>query len=124
MGTYLKVPHCPIWTICSESHFTVLFSAESDERLLAEGSGPRRFDLYYYDGLGCMDDVIRLTLGTRCERFCACTLAYSVLLCVWRCTADLDAPVVEHSLPSPLEQTLRTKWSQAAIDWNGAERLL
>ncbi|KAI8842903.1 hypothetical protein BJ741DRAFT_705024 [Chytriomyces cf. hyalinus JEL632] len=30
VGEYMKTPHLPIFVICSESHFTVLFSVEKD----------------------------------------------------------------------------------------------
>ena len=61
VGTYLKVPRLPIWVVCSESHFSVLFALNKD--LLNNWRAERRFDLYYYDGLGGQGSEIRLTIG-------------------------------------------------------------
>mgnify|MGYP001807174225 CR=1 FL=1 len=53
MGASLKSPSLPVWVVCSESHFTVLFAADKD-------SGARcmrdalPFDLCYYDELANM----------------------------------------------------------------------
>jgi hypothetical protein len=32
--------------------------------------------------------------------------------------------VAEERVPSIIEQTIRTRWPGAAIDWNGSERIL
>lgn len=29
VGDFLKNPECPVWVICSESHYTVLFTDEA-----------------------------------------------------------------------------------------------
>ncbi|CAG0883713.1 unnamed protein product [Darwinula stevensoni] len=57
VGESLKNPILPIWVICSESHFSVLFS------LSARFQDTTSFDLFYYDGLACQDAPIRLTIG-------------------------------------------------------------
>ena len=46
MGQNLKSPELPIWVVCSESHFTVLFSR--DARPMRD---PPPFELLYYDEL-------------------------------------------------------------------------
>ena len=46
VGAYLKSPELPIWVVCSESHFTVLFSADTRPLRAA-----LPFDLLYYDEL-------------------------------------------------------------------------
>ncbi len=46
VGPSLKNPGLPVWVVCSESHFTVLFA--QDGRAL-QGALP--FDLFYYDEL-------------------------------------------------------------------------
>jgi ubiquitin carboxyl-terminal hydrolase MINDY-3/4 len=53
VGNFCKNPIFPIYVLCSESHYTVLFSflETSDE-----------FDVYYYDELGNQTEDIRLTL--------------------------------------------------------------
>ena len=60
MGTYLKTPKCPIWVVCSESHFSVLFSTRLD--LVSDWKAERRFDLFYYDGLARQQEEIKLTI--------------------------------------------------------------
>ncbi|CAG08047.1 unnamed protein product, partial [Tetraodon nigroviridis] len=57
VGAYLKTPRYPIWLLCSESHFSVLFGLQGG--LLA---GQDQFDLYYYDGLARQQEEIRLTV--------------------------------------------------------------
>ncbi|XP_026580330.1 probable ubiquitin carboxyl-terminal hydrolase MINDY-4, partial [Pseudonaja textilis] len=60
VGCYLKTPRFPIWVVCSESHFSVLFCLQKD--LLADWRTERRFDLYYYDGLANQQEEIHLTI--------------------------------------------------------------
>ncbi|XP_020820147.1 putative ubiquitin carboxyl-terminal hydrolase MINDY-4 isoform X3 [Phascolarctos cinereus] len=62
VGCYLKTPRYPIWVVCSESHFSVLFSLQRD--LLSDWKVERIFDLYYYDGLANQQGEIRLTIDT------------------------------------------------------------
>ncbi|NWZ55376.1 MINY4 hydrolase, partial [Haliaeetus albicilla] len=85
VGCYLKTPKYPIWLVCSESHFSVLFSLEKD--LLGDWKTERRFDLYYYDGLANQEEEIRLTVDT-----------------TQMCTEDK-----ENDLTPPLEHCIRTK---------------
>lgn len=61
MGCFLKTPKFPIWVVCSESHFSVLFSLQLE--LLRDWRAERLFDLYYYDGLANQQEQIRLTVG-------------------------------------------------------------
>uniref|UniRef100_K7G631 Ubiquitin carboxyl-terminal hydrolase MINDY n=1 Tax=Pelodiscus sinensis TaxID=13735 RepID=K7G631_PELSI len=100
VGCYLKTPRYPIWVVCSESHFSVLFCLRKD--LLGDWKTERRFDLYYYDGLANQEEEIRLTV-------------------------DTVQPYIEdkeNDLIPPLEHCIRTKWKGAAIDWNGTEPIL
>ncbi|XP_069771024.1 probable ubiquitin carboxyl-terminal hydrolase MINDY-4 [Narcine bancroftii] len=60
VGSFLKTPKFPIWVVCSESHFSVLFCLKKE--LLSDWKIERRFDLYYYDGLANQQDEIRLTI--------------------------------------------------------------
>eukprot|EP00698_Gefionella_okellyi_P018887 TRINITY_DN5716_c0_g1_i1.p1 TRINITY_DN5716_c0_g1~~TRINITY_DN5716_c0_g1_i1.p1 ORF type:complete len:591 (-),score=102.47 TRINITY_DN5716_c0_g1_i1:1106-2878(-) len=88
VGQRLKVPKFPIWVILSESHFTVMFAAQTD--LLLQHAQARtigKFDVYYYDELGNFDDIVKLTLGMRenCTHFlhqliCFC---FYVRSCWW-----------------------------------------
>ncbi|XP_043922680.1 probable ubiquitin carboxyl-terminal hydrolase MINDY-4 [Protopterus annectens] len=100
VGSYMKTPKYPIWVICSESHFSVLFCLRKD--LLNDWKIERKFDLYYYDGLANQQEEIRLTVDT-----------------TQTCITDK-----ENDLTPPLEQCIRTKWKGAAIDWNGTEPIL
>ncbi|NWS56700.1 MINY4 hydrolase, partial [Chunga burmeisteri] len=85
VGCYLKTPKYPIWLVCSESHFSVLFCLEKD--LLDDWKTERRFDLYYYDGLANQEEEIRLTVDT----------------------TQMCAEDKENDLTPPLEHCIRTK---------------
>ncbi|XP_026697412.1 probable ubiquitin carboxyl-terminal hydrolase MINDY-4 [Athene cunicularia] len=100
VGCYLKTPKYPIWLVCSESHFSVLFCLEKD--LLGDWKTERKFDLYYYDGLANQEEEIRLTVDT----------------------TQMCAEDKENDLTPPLEHCIRTKWERAVIDWNGTEPIL
>lgn len=69
VGAYLKTPRYPIWLVCSESHFSVLFGLQRE--LLASQDPSLQFDLYYYDGLANQQEEIRLTV---------CKCAHSVIM--------------------------------------------
>jgi len=98
IGEYYKNPKYPVWIICSESHFTVLFSILQNSFAYS-----KMFDLYYYDGLANQDEVIKLTI-------------------------NLHVPCKESdlvgSLVPPLEHCIRTKWHKASIDWNNTDPIL
>jgi len=94
IGEYYKSPKYPIWVVCSESHFSVMFAKKPPS-----GS---RFDLFYYDGLANQDEEIRLTINT----------------------SEQITPRQSGSLVPPLEHCIRTKWANCAVDWNGSEPIL
>ncbi|XP_058036206.1 probable ubiquitin carboxyl-terminal hydrolase MINDY-4 isoform X2 [Ahaetulla prasina] len=100
VGCYLKTPRFPIWVVCSESHFSVLFCLRKD--LLGDWRTERRFDLYYYDGLANQQEEIRLTIDT----------------------SQLYVENPENDLVSPLEHCIRTKWKGARVIWNGTDPIL
>ncbi|KAM5156845.1 putative ubiquitin carboxyl-terminal hydrolase MINDY-4 [Mantella aurantiaca] len=100
VGSYLKTPKYPIWVVCSESHFSVLFCAKKD--LVSDWRAERRFDLYYYDGLANQQEEIRLTVDTSGNY-----------------VEDED-----NDLVPPLEFCIRTKWKGAVVDWNGTDPIL
>uniref|UniRef100_A0A8C1JNM3 Ubiquitin carboxyl-terminal hydrolase MINDY n=1 Tax=Cyprinus carpio TaxID=7962 RepID=A0A8C1JNM3_CYPCA len=64
VGSHLKTPKFPIWVVCSESHFSVLFCPSED--LATDHCREEEFDLYFYDGLANQQEPIRLTV---CESF-------------------------------------------------------
>lgn len=51
VGEYLKKPALPIWIVCSESHYSILFS--TDFAMVTQNITPssKAFDLIYYDEL-------------------------------------------------------------------------
>ncbi|XP_033127189.1 probable ubiquitin carboxyl-terminal hydrolase MINDY-4 isoform X2 [Anneissia japonica] len=101
VGRYYKTPKYPIWVVCSESHFSVLFCIKKE--LVSDWRVERRFDLYYYDGLARQDEEIRLTIDT---------------------TQVNPTLPSEDDLVPPLELCIRTKWPDAVVSWNGSEPIL
>uniref|UniRef100_A0A5F9CMK1 Ubiquitin carboxyl-terminal hydrolase MINDY n=1 Tax=Oryctolagus cuniculus TaxID=9986 RepID=A0A5F9CMK1_RABIT len=100
VGCFLKTPRFPIWVVCSESHFSVLFSLQPE--LLCDWRAERLFDLYYYDGLANQQEQIRLTVDT-----------------------TQTVPEDTHNdLVPPLELCIRTKWKGALVNWNGSDPIL
>ncbi|XP_030846284.1 probable ubiquitin carboxyl-terminal hydrolase MINDY-4 isoform X1 [Strongylocentrotus purpuratus] len=100
VGTYYKTPRFPIWVVCSESHFSVLFSLKKE--LIGDWRMERHFDLYYYDGLAKQQEEIRLTVDT----------------------TQTCPPADGDDLIPPLEHCIRTKWPEAVVNWNGSEPIL
>ncbi|XP_035304444.1 probable ubiquitin carboxyl-terminal hydrolase MINDY-4 isoform X3 [Cricetulus griseus] len=100
VGCFLKTPRFPIWVVCSESHFSILFSLQPE--LLSDWRTERLFDLYYYDGLANQQEEIRLTVDTTK-------------------TSPEDSC---RDLVPPLELCIRTKWKGASVNWNGSDPIL
>ncbi|XP_039718588.1 putative ubiquitin carboxyl-terminal hydrolase MINDY-4 isoform X3 [Pteropus medius] len=100
VGCFLKTPRFPIWVVCSESHFSVLFSLQPE--LLRDWRTERLFDLYYYDGLANQQEQIRLTVDT-----------------TQTVPEDGDSDLIP-----PLELCIRTKWKGASVNWNGSDPIL
>nr|XP_046248189.1 probable ubiquitin carboxyl-terminal hydrolase MINDY-4 [Scatophagus argus] len=102
VGAYLKTPRYPIWVVCSESHFSVLFGLQRE--LLTNQDTSLDFDLYYYDGLANQQEEIRLTVSVR-QFATSCE--------------DVDTDLIP-----PLEHCIRTRWKDAAVNWNDTEPIL
>ncbi|XP_073331949.1 probable ubiquitin carboxyl-terminal hydrolase MINDY-4 isoform X2 [Pagrus major] len=102
VGAYLKTPCYPIWVVCSESHFSVLFALQRE--LLTDQDKGLEFDLYYYDGLANQEEEIRLTVS----------VGRSALSC-----QDDDTDLIP-----PLEHCIRTRWKDAFVNWNNTEPIL
>ncbi|XP_011938340.1 PREDICTED: protein FAM188B isoform X3 [Cercocebus atys] len=100
VGCFLKTPRFPIWVVCSESHFSVLFSLQLG--LLRDWRTERLFDLYYYDGLANQQEQIRLTIDT----------------------TQTISDDTDNDLVPPLELCIRTKWKGASVNWNGSDPIL
>ncbi|XP_056585698.1 probable ubiquitin carboxyl-terminal hydrolase MINDY-4 isoform X2 [Triplophysa dalaica] len=105
VGSHLKSPKLPVWVVCSESHFSVLFSLS--EELAADQWKKEEFDLYYYDGLANQQEPIRLTVYP--------DAAVSV-------AAQNDN--TDNDLIPPLNLCIKTKWQNAVISWNDSEPIL
>ncbi|XP_066912043.1 probable ubiquitin carboxyl-terminal hydrolase MINDY-4 [Clytia hemisphaerica] len=96
VGDHYKNPIFPIWVVCSESHFSVLFTTDD----VTKNS---TFDLFYFDGLGQQDEEIRLSITPDGLK--------KVL------NDDID-------LIPPLDSCIRTKWKNALVSWNDTDPLL
>ncbi|KAM9761743.1 putative ubiquitin carboxyl-terminal hydrolase MINDY-4 isoform 2-T2 [Menidia menidia] len=102
VGAFLKTPSYPIWVVCSESHFSVLFGLQRE--LLTSEDKATEFDLYYYDGLANQQEEIRLTVS------------------VGKLTQSFQE--VDTDLIPPLELCIRTRWKDAFVSWNDTEPIL
>jgi len=111
VGGFLKVPVYPIWLVCAESHFTVLFATQKglERTSVAE---KRPIDLFFYDQLNrtSMQDSLPIKLTVDCTKIDFCH--------------DTTAKNRSEHLISPIEHCIRTKWNDAQIDWNGTDPLL
>ena len=93
IGDNYKSPKYPVWVVCSESHFSVLYAKK-------QPLGDAVFDLFYYDGLANHDEEIKLTINTN---------------------DHVSSNESRGSLIPPLEHCIRTKWPNCSVDWNGSE---
>eukprot|EP00913_Durusdinium_trenchii_P032817 g30722.t1 len=59
VGGRYKGPTCPVWVICAESHYTVLFSADGT---VNPQESEKVLDLFYFDQLARQNERIRLTV--------------------------------------------------------------
>ena len=110
VGARLKHPTSPVWVVCSESHFSVLFVCDEEQIITGESCVPgedEACELYYYNGLASQEEVIRLSvtpLGGEQE--------------------VIPTGGVAHGGKPPLELVIGTRWGRCEVDWNGAERIL
>jgi hypothetical protein len=103
VGDFYKQPHLPIWIICSESHYSVMFSPNIG--IVRKPSEFQEFDLIYYDELARQEEDIVLT----------CQLGQ------YHGTNNLNE--ASEIIP-PIDAVIRTKWETAVISWNGREKIL
>ena len=100
VGEHLKTPRVPIWIVCSESHYTVLFSVDGANSKKAM-TAP--FDLVYYDELARQEDDIILTVEP----------------------GKYQGPTASNNKnPVPIEEVIRTRWAKGKVCWNGRTRIL
>ena len=62
VGENYKKPILPIWIVCSESHYSILFSTNIGMATQTITANSRAFDLIYYDELARQADDIILTV--------------------------------------------------------------
>ena len=101
VGSHYKNPTLPIFIICSESHYTVLFG--TDRQTMDKALRKLPIDLYYYDMLAGLHEETRLTIS-----FSPATMSAKK----------------QSDLTPPLELVIKTKWSNCHVNWNGSEALL
>jgi len=109
VGSYYKNPKYPIFIVCSESHYTVLFSLDKD--VVSTKRNINIFDLFYYDQLSNQQDEIKLTITLLKDGY----------------SDDNDnGEIIDHhkKLVPPLNLCIKTKWKNVNIDWNDTEPLL
>ncbi|XP_024624805.1 inactive ubiquitin carboxyl-terminal hydrolase MINDY-4B [Neophocaena asiaeorientalis asiaeorientalis] len=102
VGSMLKTPKLPIWLCNINGNYSVLFS--TDRQLLSDWKVERLFDLYFYSGQPAQNKPAHLTVDTHSHH--------------WERVRHED----EHRPGrrfSPVEATIRTKWREATINWNG-----
>ena len=99
VGDFLKNPRVPIWIVCSESHYSILFSTNSQLKPGNDGT----FDLIYYDELARQEDDIILTVDPGKFK---------------------GSSASDNKNPVPIEEVIRTKWLRANVSWNGRTAIL
>lgn len=104
VGSNLKDPRHPIWVLCSESHYSVMFSP--DQSVLQNNAAPV-VDVHYYDQLGRQDTMYRLSIETRPAQ-----------------PFQAEAAEKANDLTPPIDHVIRTRWPGAQVDWNGSDPLL
>lgn len=101
VGQRMKAPTSPVWIVCAESHYTVLFSADASVDPKDDKSV---IDLHYFDQLARQSECIRLTVRPH------------------NLPSHLDTGFEEGE--SMIDKCIRTKWKDASVDWNGTEIIL
>merc|ERR1711957_295127 len=101
VGSRYKGPSCPVWIVCAESHYTVLFAADSTTD---PKNSERRVDLHYFDQMARQSEpiVLSVTPGTL--------------------PSHLSTGFEETE--SMIDRCIRTKWQDATVNWNGTEPIL
>lgn len=111
VGSHLKSPQLPLWIVCSEDHYMVLFGLDADAtglELEASVEPAAPFPLYFYDELASQDEIIKLGITPRPD--VPLTAAEK---------GDDDTELV-----SPIDHCIRTRWREARIDWGDVDPLM
>jgi len=101
VGSRFKGPVSPIWIVCAESHYSVLFAADAS---VDPRDSDKEVELYYFDQLARQSEKIRLTVVPK------------------RLPDRLTTGFEESE--SMIDRCIRTKWKEANIDWNGTDAIL
>jgi len=101
VGSRYKGPSSPVWIVCAESHYTVLFATEPS---VDPRDTEMPVELYYFDQMARQGEPIRLTVEPN------------------SLPAHLETGFEESE--SMIDRCIRTKWAQASVDWNGSEPIL
>lgn len=102
VGSRMKSPLSPVWIVCAESHYSVLFCASAKD--VDPKSDSRNVELHYFDQLARQSDPILLSVRPR------------------SLPARLDTGFEESE--SMIDRCIRTKWKEADVDWNGSDPIL
>ncbi len=114
--SHLKDPILPIWVVCSESHFTVLYEVDSHHRQIPSTASGTALTLMYYDGLANQEQPIKLTVGSALPSTAAALAKHD--------QTSYGQQSSDDALVPPLEHVLHTKWPKATVHWNGSEPIL
>ncbi|KAL4476827.1 hypothetical protein ABPG72_010664 [Tetrahymena utriculariae] len=119
VGSYLKTPLFPIWIICKEYHYSVIFA--KDFRANEKAQQPH-FDLVYYDELYNPQDRIILTVTQK---------KYAKSNYISSQTSDQQHFLFkkkneeDDDMIPVIELVMRTKWGkEISVDWNGTQPIL
>ncbi|CAD8098340.1 unnamed protein product [Paramecium sonneborni] len=117
VGKNLKEPLLPIWVICKEYHYSVIFGCNNDviqdKPYLKKNL--KEFDLVFFDGLNNPDDLIIITI----RRFGAQLGKQKKKIQIEGVQFDSSEKV------TPLiEYLLKTKYGELELDWNDSMPIL
>jgi len=101
VGSRYKCPSSPVWIVCAESHYTVLFAVDME---VDPKECDKSIDVYYFDQLARQGERIRLSVSPK------------------NLPSHLVTGFEENE--SMIDRCIRTKWKDSAVDWNGTDVIL
>uniref|UniRef100_H0Y1X3 MINDY family member 4B n=1 Tax=Otolemur garnettii TaxID=30611 RepID=H0Y1X3_OTOGA len=102
VGSMLKTPKWPVWLCNINGNYSVLFC--TNRQLLSDWKMERLFDLCFYSGQPWQKKPVHLTIDTHSHP--------------WERHQQEDTHGGGRRF-SPVEMTIRTKWKEATINWDG-----
>ncbi|XP_053456175.1 inactive ubiquitin carboxyl-terminal hydrolase MINDY-4B [Nycticebus coucang] len=102
VGSMLKTPRWPVWLCNINGNYSVLFC--TNRQLLSDWKMERLFDLCFYNGQPSQKKPVHLTIDTHSHP--------------WERHQQEDTHGGGRRF-SPVEMTIRTKWKEATINWDG-----